>query len=146
MSENQQPLTEEKTEPAQSAPAEAETVLEENETSALTAETDDSEAIQAAHDDTEAQPEETEEEEEDIDPADVKIFGMPRVVFHYTAFGVAIGYILAGLIGVAGLTPPNATICAIVCAVIGYFLGKQTYKKRKAERDRAEADAENNAE
>lgn len=144
MSENQQPLTEEKTEPAQSAPAEADTVSEENEASVLPAETDDNEPVETEDDDTEAQPEET--EEEDIDPADVKIFGMPRVVFHYTAFGVAIGYILAGLIGVAGLTPPNPTICAVVCAVIGYFLGKRIYQKRKAERDRAKAEAENNAE
>ena len=146
MSENQQPLTEEKTEPAQSAPAEADTVSEENEASVLPAETDDNEPVETEDDDTEAQPEETEEEEEDIDHADVKIFGMPRVVFHYTAFGVAIGYILAGLIGVAGLTPPNPTICAVVCAVIGYFLGKRIYQKRKAERDRAKAEAENNAE
>ncbi|WP_125115656.1 hypothetical protein [Agathobaculum sp. Marseille-P7918] len=146
MSENQQPLTEEQAEPVQSVPAEVETVLEENEASALTAETDDSEAIQAADDDTEAQPEETEEEEEDIDPADVKIFGMPRVVFHYTAFGVAIGYILSGVLEMAHFNPPNATILAIAFAVVGYIIGSRLYKKRKAERDRAKADAENNAE
>lgn len=144
MSENQQPLTEEQTEPVQSAPAEAETVSEENEASALTAQADDSEAVQAADDDTEAQPEET--EEEDIDPADVKIFGMPRVVFHYTAFGVAIGYILSGVLEMAHFNPPNATILAIAFAVVGYIIGSQLYKKRKAERDRAKADAENSAE
>lgn len=144
MSENQQPLTEEQTEPVQSAPAEAETVSEENEASALTAQADDSEAVQAADDDTEAQPEET--EEEDIDPADVKIFGMPRVVFHYTAFGVAIGYILSGVLEMAHFNPPNATILAIAFAVVGYIIGSRLYKKRKAERDRAKADAENSAE
>lgn len=144
MSENQQPLTEEQTEPVQSAPAEAETVSEENEASALTAQADDSEAVQTADDDTEAQPEET--EEEDIDPADVKIFGMPRVVFHYTAFGVAIGYILSGVLEMAHFNPPNATILAIAFAVVGYIIGSRLYKKRKAERDRAKADAENSAE
>ena len=144
MSENQQPLTEEQIEPVQSAPAEAETVSEENEASALTAQADDSEAVQAADDDTEAQPEET--EEEDIDPADVKIFGMPRVVFHYTAFGVAIGYILSGVLEMAHFNPPNATILAIAFAVVGYIIGSRLYKKRKAERDRAKADAENSAE
>lgn len=144
MSENQQPLTEEQTEPVQSAPAEAETVSEENEASALTAQADDNEAVQAADDDTEAQPEES--EEEDIDPADVKIFGMPRVVFHYTAFGVAIGYILSGVLEMAHFNPPNATILAIAFAVVGYIIGSRLYKKRKAERDRAKADAENSAE
>ena len=87
-----------------------------------------------------------ETEEEDIDPADVKIFGMPRVVFHYTAFGVAIGYILSGVLEMAHFNPPNATILAIAFAVVGYIIGSRLYKKRKAERDRAKADAENSAE
>ena len=40
-----------------------------------------------------------EEEEEDIDPADVRILGMPRVCFHLAASGVAVGYIACGLVG-----------------------------------------------
>ena len=82
------------------------------------------------------------EEEEDIDPADVRIFGLPRVGFHCTALGVAAGYLVAGLIGLAGFNPPNATVCAIVCAAIGYFIGNRLYKKRKAARDAAEQSPE----
>ncbi len=45
---------------------------------------------------------EPEEEEEDIDPADVKIFGMKRHVFQLTCLGAAAGYILCGLVGILG--------------------------------------------
>lgn len=129
MSENQKTLSEEQAEPVQAAPE-----AEETEQSVLPAEPDRDEALEAA-DDTAA--DEPAEEEEDIDPADVRIFGMPRVCFHYTAFGVAIGYLVSGIIGIAGFNPPSATICAIVCAAIGYFIGNRLYKKRKAARDAA---------
>lgn len=129
MSENQKTLSEEQAEPVQTAPE-----AEETEQSVLPAEPDRDEALEAA-DDTAA--DEPAEEEEDIDPADVRIFGMPRVCFHYTAFGVAIGYLVSGIIGIAGFNPPSATICAIVCAAIGYFIGNRLYKKRKAARDAA---------
>lgn len=120
MSENQQPLTEEQAESAPVEPVD------------LPAGTD--EAIDAV-DLTEEQP----EEEVDIDPADVHIFGMPRVGFHCTAFGVAGGYIVSGLLGMAGFNPPDATICAVVCAAIGYVIGRQLYKRDKAARDAAAA-------
>ena len=129
MSENQKTLSEEQAEPVQTAPE-----AEETEQSVLPAEPDRDEALEAA-DDTAA--DEPAEEEEDIDPADVRIFGMPRVCFHFTAFGVAIGYLVSGIIGIAGFNPPSATICAIVCAAIGYFIGNRLYKKRKAARDAA---------
>ena len=132
MSENQKTLSEEQAEPVQAAPE-----AEETEQSVLPAEPDRDEALEAADDTTADEPAEEEEEEEDIDPADVRIFGMPRVCFHYTAFGVAIGYLVSGIIGIAGFNPPSATICAIVCAAIGYFIGNRLYKKRKAARDAA---------
>ena len=58
-------------------PAEVETDLAEQETDVMPAEP----------------------EEEEIAPEDVKIFGMPRHVFHWTALGAAGGYILAGVVG-----------------------------------------------
>lgn len=130
MSENQKPLADEQTEPEQPVPEALET-----EEAVLPAETDSEEAVETTDDNTE-------EEEEDIDPADVRIFGLPRLGFHCTAFGVAAGYIVCGLIGLAGFNPPNATICAIVCAAIGYFIGNRLYKKQKAERDAAEQGSE----
>lgn len=128
MSENQNPLAEEQTESVQTAPEAPET-----EESVLSAEADSDAIVETTTDGAEEEP----VEEEDIDPADVRIFGMPRVCFHYTAFGVAIGYLVSGIIGIAGFNPPSATICAIVCAAIGYFIGNRLYKKRKAARDAA---------
>lgn len=118
MSENQQPLTDEQAETAPVEPVD------------LSAETTE---VTEAVDPAEEQP----EEEVDIDPADVHIFGMPRVGFHCTAFGVAGGYIVCGLLGMAGFNPPDATICAVVCAAIGYVIGKQLYKRDEAARDAA---------
>ncbi len=118
MSENQQPLTDEPAEPAPVEPVDL-----------SAAPTEVTDAIDPA----EEQP----EEEVDIDPADVHIFGMPRIGFHCTAFGVAGGYIVCGLLGMAGFNPPNATICAVICAAIGYVIGKQLYKRNKAARDAA---------
>ena len=63
-------------------PAEVETDLAEQETDVMPAEP----------------------EEEEIAPEDVKIFGMPRHVFHWTALGAAGGYILAGVVGVIATT------------------------------------------
>ena len=138
MSENQQPLTEEEQAVLSAEPMEPdlpEAVGAGEET--LPAETD---ADLSAED--EAEDAETEDEElEDEDPADVKIFGMPRVCFHGAAFGVAGGYILCGLLGLAGIPAPSPTVCAIACAVVGYFIGKYFDKKRLATKE-AEAAAE----
>lgn len=84
-----------------------------------------------------------EPEEEEIAPEDVKIFGMPRHVFHWTAIGAAGGYILAGVVGIIGEQLPgslfetvssktNATVWAVVVGAIGYFFSSRAYKKRKA--------------
>lgn len=128
MSENLNPLTGKPTEPAQPV-----SETPEMEEAVLPAEIDSHAAVETTDDSTAEAP-----EEEDIDPADVRIFGLPRVGFHCTAFGVAAGYLVAGLIGLAGFNPPNATVCAIVCAAIGYFIGNRLYKKQKAARDAAE--------
>lgn len=133
MSENLKPLTGEQTEPEQPV-----SETPEAEQTVLPAETDSDQAIEATDDNAA----ETPEEEEDIDPADVRIFGLPRIGFHCTAFGVAAGYIVCGLIGLAGFNPPNATICAIICAAVGYFIGNRLYKKRKAGQDAAEKKSE----
>ena len=79
MSENQQPSPEE-----QAAPPD-ETAVSENSMPAASANGGSTSA-------------QDEEQMPDIDPADVRIFGMPRVCFHSAAFGVAGGYIACGLI------------------------------------------------
>ena len=98
-----------------------------------------------------------EEEEEDIDPADVRILGMPRVCFHLAAFGVAVGYIACGLVGLLAdstkgtaigdlaAKSPSATVWVIIFAVIGYLIGNRMHKKRLAaqEAELAEQAAEN---
>ena len=102
-------------------PAEVETDLAEQETDVMPAEP----------------------EEDEIAPDDVKIFGMPRHVFHWTAIGAAGGYILAGVVGIIGEQLPgslfetvssktNATVWAVVVGAIGYFFSSRAYKKRKA--------------
>lgn len=153
MSENQQPLEdqEEKTvspaEPVESDVPETEPVhiAEEDETASTTlAETGEGQSPEEYSADTEGEPE---EDEADIDPADVKIFGLPRVCFHFTAGGFAIGYIICGIIGVLGQRMPdgllgalasrlpNVTVCGLVCAVIGYLIGRQLHKKRLAAKE-----------
>ena len=134
MSENDK-FTEENAENTeQTLPAESETALTESETAVAPAE-------------------EAPEEEEEIAPEDVKIFGMPRHVFHWTALGAAGGYILAGIIGVVGEQLPvsifatiaaksNATVWALVVGAVGYFFSSRAEKKRKAAEEAAKSEAE----
>ena len=134
MSENDK-FTEENAENTeQTLPAESETALTESETAV-------------------APTEEAPEEEEEIAPEDVKIFGMPRHVFHWTALGAAGGYILAGIIGVVGEQLPvsifatiaaksNATVWAVVVGAVGYFFSSRAEKKRKAAEEAAKSEAE----
>ena len=100
-----------------------------------------------------APAEEVLEKEEEIAPEDVKIFGMPRHVFHWTALGAAGGYILAGIIGVIGEQLPasifatiaaksNATVWAVVVGAVGYFFSSRAEKKRKAAEEAAKSEAE----
>lgn len=134
MSENDK-FTEENAENTeQTLPAESETALTESETAVAPAE-------------------EAPEEEEEIAPEDVKIFGMPRHVFHWTALGAAGGYILAGIIDVVGEQLPasifatiaaksNATVWAVVVGAVGYFFSSRAEKKRKAAEEAAKSEAE----
>lgn len=134
MSENDK-FTEENAENTeQTLPAESETALTESETAVAPAE-------------------EAPEEEAEIAPEDVKIFGMPRHVFHWTALGAAGGYILAGIIGVVGEQLPvsifatiaaksNATVWAVVVGAVGYFFSSRAEKKRKAAEEAAKSEAE----
>lgn len=85
---------------------------------------------------------EIEEEEGEPAPADNRVFGLSRTCFHGLAFGVAIGYILCGFIGMIldriGVDPtraPSALVCAIVCAGIGFLIAKQAEKRRLAARE-----------
>lgn len=138
MSENQQPLDEEQAVPD----------VQEQETLPAAAE----DTLPAAQDENapailDAEP----EEEEDIDPADVKIFGMKRHVFQLTCLGAAVGYILCGLVGIlsekmqgTGLgdilaKSPSTTVWAVVVAAVGYFIGSRLEKKREAAREAEQA-------
>lgn len=97
----------------------------------------------AAQDPVEIEPlTDPEAEPEDIDPAEVHIFGMPRIGFHCTAFGAALGYIVCGLLGIAGFQPPNATICAVAGGAVGHLLGRHLYQKQHAAREAAKQAAE----
>ena len=131
MSENQQPLDEEQ---AVSDVQEQETLPAAAEDPPPAAQDENAPAI------LDAEP----EEEEDIDPADVKIFGMKRHVFQLTCLGAAVGYILCGLVGIlsekmqgTGLgdilaKSPSTTVWAVVVAAVGYFIGSRLEKKREA--------------
>lgn len=142
MSENQQPLDEEQ----------AVSDVQEQENLPAAAE----DTLPAAQDENapailDAEPEEEEEEEEDIDPADVKIFGMKRHVFQLTCLGAAVGYILCGLVGILGekmqgtglgdilAKSPSATVWAVAVAAVGYFIGSRLEKKREAAREAEQA-------
>ena len=131
MSENQQPLTEQE---QATAPAEAEQPdLPAGEDSTAA---EGSEALAA-------------DEQPDIDPADVRIFGLRRVCFHFTAGGAAVGYIVCGLLGLLAESAPgtaigdlaaktpSVTICPIAFGAVGYLIGRRLDKKRRAEKEAA---------
>ena len=138
MSENQQPLDEEQ---AVSDVQEQETLPAAAEDTPPAAQDENAPAI------LDAEP----EEEEDIDPADVKIFGMKRHVFQLTCLGAAVGYILCGLVGILGekmqgtglgdilAKSPSTTVWAVVVAAVGYFIGSRLEKKREAAREAEQA-------
>ena len=137
MSENQQPLDEEQ----------SVSEVQEQETHPAVNE----DTLPAEQEDTAPAEEQAPEEEEDIDPADMKIFGMPRRVFHYTCFGAAAGYILCGLIGIWGektqgtalgdilAKSPSATAWAVIIGAVGYIIGSRVYKKQVAAREAEKA-------
>ena len=166
MSENQQPLDqeEEQTAPqAEAAAADEDTPAQEEpaalpdeaETETLPAEAGDNDLVSDEDDTDLTSDDQTDEEEEepDIDPADVRILGLPRVCFQCAAFGVALGYIVCGLFGIlaermAGTTigdllakTQSVTACAIIGGAIGYLIGRHLHKKRLAAREAEEAAA-----
>ena len=175
MSENQQPLDEEQAASAaekelasaQAMPAEPDSrPSADSDTLADGLAADEGNSEIPAEEDADISDDESEyeedisdeeEEEEDIDPADVRILGMPRVCFHLAAFGVAVGYIACGLVGLLAdstkgiaigdlaAKSPSATVWVIIFAVIGYLIGNRMHKKRLAaqEAELAEQAAEN---
>ena len=76
--------------------------------------------------------------EEDVnrDPMDDTVIGMPRMCFYGVLFGYGIGAVLLGLIGlVTGIEFKSTLIPCIICAAIGYYIGKVLNKRRIAARD-----------
>ena len=126
MSENQQPLTEQE---QATAPAEAEQP-----------------DLPAGEDSTAAEGSEALAADEQ---PDIRIFGLRRVCFHFTAGGAAVGYIVCGLLGLLAESAPgtaigdlaaktpSVTICAIAFGVVGYLIGRRLDKKRRAEKEAA---------
>ena len=175
MSENQQPLDEEQAASAaekelasaQAMPAEPDSrPSADSDTLADGLAADEGNSEIPAEEDADISDDESEyeedisdeeEEEEDIDPADVRILGMPRVCFHLAASGVAVGYIACGLVGLLAdstkgtaigdlaAKSPSATVWVIIFAVIGYLIGNRMHKKRLAaqEAELAEQAVEN---
>ena len=175
MSENQQPLDEEQAASAaekelasaQAMPAEPDSrPSADSDTLADGLAADEGNSEIPAEEDADISDDESEyeedisdeeEEEEDIDPADVRILGMPRVCFHLAASGVAVGYIACVLVGLLAdstkgtaigdlaAKSPSATVWVIIFAVIGYLIGNRMHKKRLAaqEAELAEQAAEN---
>lgn len=77
-------------------------------------------------------PEEAEEEET---PVEDKVFGLPRRTFHLVVVGYAVGVILVGLLGLAGVVGENTSTVmpGVICAAFGYLLSKWL-DKRDAEK------------
>lgn len=69
-------------------------------------------------------------EEEEYNPLNDRVFGMPRTRFHFTALGLAFGYILAGIIGLFGVEP-SVWPCILGGGLLGYFLSSFWEKKVK---------------
>ena len=164
MSENQQPLDEEQAASAaekELASAQAMPAATDSSPSADSDTLADGLAVDEGNSEIPAEEDadisDEEDEEEDIDPADVRILGMPRVCFHLAASGVAVGYIACGLVGLLAdstkgtaigdlaAKSPSATVWVIIFAVIGYLIGNRMHKKRLAaqEAELAEQAAEN---
>lgn len=114
--------------------------LQENETSVSTVE--ETELI--SDDDIIEETEEIEEEEEYVEYIDQIVFGMPKMQLQAVILGFAMGYIISGLLGLAGFTSIEAWIPYTICALIGYLAGGKLRKIKLAERD-AKREAEANS-
>lgn len=88
-----------------------------------------------AEEETAVEEAETEEEEPVVDT----VFGLPRRTFHLVVVGYAVGVILVGLLGLAGLVDEGASTVmpGVVCAALGYLLAKWL-DKRDAEKQDAD--------
>lgn len=90
---------------------------------------------------SEGEPEE--EVDENRDPMDDTVIGMPRMCFYGVLFGYGGGLVLLGLLGVLfGLELKSSLIPCILCAAVGYYIGKVLNKRRIALRAAQNQDAE----
>lgn len=87
-----------------------------------------------AEEDTAAEETGTEEE-----PVVDTVFGLPRRTFHLVVVGYAVGVILVGLLGLAGLVDEGTgtVVPGVVCAGVGYLIAKRL-DKRDAEKQDAD--------
>ena len=114
-----------------------------------TAETALTAAAETACEETDDAEDEDEYEEEDElpdpeddpyhDPMDDTIARMPRMCFYAVLFGFGIGVVLCGVVGLLfDLEIASPTPVGIVCAIIGYFIGKKLNERRLARRAQAQ--------
>lgn len=82
---------------------------------------------------SEGEQETEEEADENRDPMDDTVIGMPRMCFYGVLFGYGGGLVLLGLLGVLfGLELKSSLIPCVLCAAIGYYIGKVLNKRRIA--------------
>ncbi len=74
-------------------------------------------------------PEQEQANEEN--PAEVKVFGISRSCFHGAALGVAVGFLVSGFAGVLFHVDLNPSASVIICALIGYLISSQLERRRK---------------
>lgn len=109
----------------------------ETETETETALTAQEDTLPETQEETDALSSE-EEEEPDIDPLDVRVFGLPRLQFWGVTMGIGLGYIVHGLLSMVITKPFSVWWPAIACAASGYFITGRMHKKRLAEREAIE--------
>lgn len=70
-------------------------------------------------------------------PAADTVFGLPRRTFHLVVVGYAVGVILVGLFGLAGLVDEGTgtVMPGVVCAGIGYLIAKRLDKRDAEKQD-----------
>ena len=73
---------------------------------------------------------------EDSPVADT-VFGLPRRTFHLVVVGYAVGVILVGLFGLAGLVDEGTgtVMPGVICAGIGYLIAKRLDKHDAEKQD-----------
>lgn len=87
----------------------------------------------------ESEIQETDAEEDQEPPAEIKIFGLPRMVFWGLGGGVGAGMILTGLISEIGIYQfESPWPMTILCCVAGYFFTNRAYKRKKEKEKNSE--------